>query len=98
MEGDAEKATERNIAKQAPSAELLKVGHHGSATSTSPELLGAVHPRFATISVGSGNPYGHPRYEVLQRLQEHGAAVYRTDLDGLLTFYLDGKSIRAAVR
>ncbi|HVO61589.1 MAG TPA: ComEC/Rec2 family competence protein [Terriglobales bacterium] len=98
MEGDAEKAVERSIAQQEPSAELLKVGHHGSATSTSPELLAAVHPRLAVISVGRQNSYGHPRYEVLQRLATSAVKVYRTDVDGLVTFYVDGKLISPALR
>jgi competence protein ComEC len=98
MEGDAEKAIERNIVQEQPRAQLLKVGHHGSATSTSPELLAAVHPRLAVISVGTENTYGHPRYEVLQRLEDSAVSVYRTDVDGLVTFYMDGKSISPALR
>jgi competence protein ComEC len=69
------------------------VAHHGSATSTTPELLAAVHPRFAVISVGARNVYGHPRAEVLERLEESNVATYRTDLDGAVTFYLDGKNV-----
>ena len=98
MEGDAEKAIERSIAHEQPSAQLLKVGHHGSATSTSPELLAAVHPKFAVISVGRQNSYGHPRYEVLQRLATSAVTVYRTDVDGLVTFYMDGKLTSPALR
>ena len=93
LEGDAERATERRIAGEALQADLLKVAHHGSATSTLPELLDAVHPRYAVISVGSRNVYGHPRAEVLDRLQAASVATYRTDLDGAVTFYLDGKSV-----
>jgi competence protein ComEC len=93
LEGDAEKESERRIAEQEPQADLLKVGHHGSATSTIPELLAAVHPRWAVISVGARNVYGHPRLEVLERLAESHVRTYRTDLDGAVTFYLDGKSV-----
>ncbi len=93
LEGDAERATERRIAGEQPQADLLKVAHHGSATSTIPELLAAVHPRYAVISVGARNVYGHPRPEVLNRLGESKVATYRTDLDGAVTFYLDGKSV-----
>ena len=93
LEGDAERATERRIAGEQPQADLLKVAHHGSATSTIPELLAAVHPRFAVISVGARNVYGHPREEVLNRLEESNVATYRTDLEGAVTFYLDGKSV-----
>ena len=93
LEGDAERKTERQIAAEQPQADLLKVGHHGSATSTIPELLEAVHPHYAVISVGARNVYGHPRKEVLDRLHEAGVATYRTDLDGAVTFYLDGHTV-----
>jgi len=93
LEGDAEKEIERTVAEEQPSADLLKVAHHGSATSTIPELLAAVHPRFAVISVGSRNVYGHPRREVLERLAEAQVKTYRTDLNGAVTFYLDGASV-----
>jgi competence protein ComEC len=97
LEGDAEKATERQIAQQHPAADLLKVAHHGSATSTLPELLAAVHPRYAVISVGRHNVYGHPRQEVLARLQSSQVKTYRTDLNGAVTFYLDGKTVTSHV-
>jgi competence protein ComEC len=93
LEGDAEKKTEQQIARESPQADLLKVAHHGSATSTIPELLAAVHPRFAVISVGVRNVYGHPRREVLERLEEAHVITYRTDIDGAVTFYLDGKTV-----
>jgi competence protein ComEC len=93
LEGDAEKKTEQQVARESPQADLLKVAHHGSATSTIPELLAAVHPRFAVISVGVRNVYGHPRREVLERLAEAHVVTYRTDMDGAVTFYLDGKTV-----
>jgi competence protein ComEC len=93
LEGDAEKEVERRLAEEQPAADLLKVAHHGSATSTIPELLSAVHPRFAVISVGARNSYGHPRREVLERLAEARVITYRTDLDGAVSFYLDGRSV-----
>ncbi|HET7209879.1 MAG TPA: DNA internalization-related competence protein ComEC/Rec2 [Terriglobales bacterium] len=96
LEGDAEKTTERQIAEEAPQAELLKVGHHGSATSTSADLLDAVSPRLALISVGRDNSYGHPRQIVLQRLERAGVKVYRTDLNGLVTFYMNEHGITPA--
>ena len=97
LEGDAEKATERQIVPRQPAADLLKVAHHGSATSTIPELLAAVHPRYAVISVGWHNVYGHPRPEVLARLQAAQVKTYRTDLDGAVTFYLDRETITSHV-
>ena len=93
LEGDAERQTEKQIAQERPQADLLKVGHHGSATSTIPELLQAVHPRYAVISVGVRNVHGHPRKEVLDRLREAGVATYRTDLDGAVTFLLNGRTV-----
>jgi competence protein ComEC len=92
LEGDAEKPTERQIIQEQPEADLLKVGHHGSATSTSRDLLEAVKPRLAVVSVGLGNSYGHPRREVLERLADSRVAVYRTDLDGVVSFFSDGNS------
>ena len=93
LEGDAEKKTEKQVAQENPQADLLKVAHHGSSTSTIPELLAAVHPRFALISVGARNVYGHPRPEVLERLAEAQVRTYRTDMNGAVTFYLDGKTV-----
>src|ERR1700758_4452309 len=93
MEGDAEKIVEKQIARQQPHADLLAVAHHGGMTARIPELLEAVRPRMAVISVGSRNTYGDPRIEVLQRLENLGVPTYRTDLDGATTFYLDGRSV-----
>jgi competence protein ComEC len=93
LEGDAEKKTEKQVAQENPQADVLKVAHHGSATSTIPELLAAVNPHFAVISVGTRNVYGHPRREVLDRLAEGHVFTYRTDMDGAVTFYLDGKTV-----
>ena len=97
LEGDAEKVSELEIAKEQPQADLLKVGHHGSNTSTVPQFLTAVHPQFAVISVGLRNGYGHPRPEVLARLETAHVTTGRTDLDGAVTFYLDGRTVRASV-
>ena len=72
---------------------MLKVGHHGSVTSSSWEFIHAVRPRWAIISVGKGNTFGHPRRETLQRLEEAGAATYRADLHGAVSFYLDGRTV-----
>ncbi len=97
LEGDAEKKAERHIAEEDARADLLKVAHHGSATSTIPEFLNAVHPQFAVISVGANNVYGHPRREVLERLAEAHVFTYRTDLEGAVSFYLDGKTVTPAL-
>jgi competence protein ComEC len=97
LEGDAEKATEKFITSEDPSADVLKVGHHGSASSTAEALLTAVHPRFAVISVGARNVYHHPRPEVLQRLQNAHVTTYRTDTDGATSFFLSGTTVRTQV-
>jgi competence protein ComEC len=97
LEGDAERKSEERIAVEHPDADLLKVAHHGSMTSTTPQLLAAVRPRFAVISVGARNTYGHPRLEVLARLAQAHVRTYRTDLDGAVTFYLDGRSVSSTL-
>lgn len=93
LEGDAERPAERRVVEEHPEAMLLKVAHHGSASGTSADLLSTVHPRYAVISVGARNVYGHPRREVLERLQHAGVKTYRTDEEGAVSFYLDGKSV-----
>jgi len=69
-----------------PELELLIVGHHGAKDSASEFLLKATKPRYAMISVGEGNSYGHPSDEVLERLDQYGCMVYRTDLHGDIVF------------
>jgi competence protein ComEC len=98
LEGDAESPSEdRMLAEGGLHSDFLKVGHHGSRTSTTPDFLAAVSPSWAAISVGRRNFYGHPRPEVLDELQSAHARTYRTDLLGLSTFYFDGKSVQAEV-
>jgi competence protein ComEC len=74
-------------------AAVLKVPHHGSRTSSSPELLGAVRPSIAIVSVGVRNAYGHPDAGVLDRLTAAGADVYRTDRDGAILLESDGRTL-----
>jgi len=90
--GDAEREEELSIleAGYLLKSDVLKVGHHGSATSTTYPFLYAAEPRYAVISVGADNPYGHPAEEVLSRLTDAGAAVYRTDLLGTVVCRSDG--------
>jgi competence protein ComEC len=98
LEGDAEKQVERRIAAlHHPSASLLKVGHHGSANATTPELVASAKPQFAVISVGAGNMFHLPKMETLACLADAGARVYRTDMDGATTFYLDGRTVMVSV-
>ncbi len=74
-------------------SDVLKVGHHASAGSTSVDWLEAVEPDIAVISVGEGNSYGHPTKKVLDNLADFDCEVYRTDKSGSIVFETDGKSI-----
>lgn len=82
LTGDAYGWVEEAILPGLPPLTLLKLGHHGSRTSTSPALVEALRPRWALIPVGDGNRYGHPHGEVLERLERVGSRVLRTDRDG----------------
>ena len=94
--GDAHQRIEKLLINESPQADLLKVGHHGSATSSSPDFLATVQPRFAVVSVGFYNSFRHPRSEVMQRYTGAHIVTYRTDLAGAVSFYLDGKTVTAA--
>jgi competence protein ComEC len=95
LEGDAEAPSEREMLahKRILPVTLLKVGHHGSRTSTTQEFLDAAAPKDAVMSVGKGNTFGHPRPEVIERIADARIKLYRTDEFGLTTFLLgrDGK-------
>ncbi|MCB9764190.1 MAG: ComEC/Rec2 family competence protein [Alphaproteobacteria bacterium] len=88
LTGDIERRAEAALSPQLQPVTVLKVPHHGSTTSTSPALLGALHPQLAVISCGRENRFGHPRVEVLGRLR--GARVLRTDLHGTVQLRSDG--------
>ncbi len=94
--GDATTDTEAAILSRGAdvAADILKVGHHGSSTSSSEEFLDAVNPRIAVISCGAGNSYGHPHDVTLGRLSAIGADVYRTDRDGTVTVSLEDGYLR----
>ncbi len=95
LTGDAQKQLEPQIIALSPASTLLKIAHNGSLTSTSPEFLAAVHPQFAFVSAGFRNQFHHPRPETLAKLSAAHVSIYRTDLMGALTFYLDGNRITA---
>ncbi|MBB2480069.1 DNA internalization-related competence protein ComEC/Rec2 [Bacillus sp. APMAM] len=81
--GDLEQEGEQELIKSHHfHADVLKVGHHGSKTSTSLPFLESIHPKVAIISVGKNNRYGHPNKEVLERLEENNITIFRTDLEG----------------
>lgn len=93
LEGDAEAPIEEAmLGERGLKSTLLKVGHHGSTTSTSPEFLARVAPQWAVISCGLRNRYGHPRQEVLEELQSARVRTVSTDIHGASCFRLDGKS------
>ncbi|MGE4053629.1 MAG: DNA internalization-related competence protein ComEC/Rec2 [Vicinamibacterales bacterium] len=75
---------------------VLKVPHHGSLTSSSPEFLRVLRPGVAIVSAGRGNAYGHPAPAVLERYREAGAEVFRTDLDGAVSISTDGRHVEVA--
>ena len=93
--GDAERAEEQDLLNSGVNLQstVLKVGHHGSDTSTSYPFLRAVAPQYAVISVGAGNSYGHPTEAVLSRLRDAGVTTFRTDMQGEITAVSDGQTI-----
>jgi competence protein ComEC len=92
LPGDAERPIERDMLAEDEirRTDVLKVAHHGSRTSSTEDFVSAVEPVFAVISVGFENSYGHPNRDVVERLRQHRAVVYRTDQDGLITIRGDG--------
>jgi len=97
LTGDAEEPEEQWLLDNTPlewlRADVLKVGHHGSKTSSGAAFLDAVHPQLALISVGRGNTYGHPSPEVTDRLIERQITVVRTDMVGTAVIRSDGRSL-----
>ena len=99
--GDAEKELEQWLVSNAGidlRADILKVAHHGSSTSTTERFLDAARPRVALISVGKDNSYRHPSPAVVDRLERAGAAVYRTDQLGTVVVATDGRRVRVRAR
>jgi competence protein ComEC len=99
--GDAERGEEDWLLAQHPNdlrADVLKVGHHGSSTSSSDAFLAAVSPRLAVISVGALNKYGHPSGDVIRALHRVGAEVLRTDEAGTIVIRTDGVHIEVEAK
>jgi competence protein ComEC len=98
--GDAEREEESDLLHLDPSrlrADVLKVGHHGSRTSSSPALLAATGARDAVISVGARNRFGHPHRATLTALAAAGARIWRTDDDGAVTVETDGERLEVSM-
>ena len=96
MTGDAEKRIEKQIINDYPAlkCDVLKVGHHGSSTSSCFDFIKAVSPECAVISVGENNKYSHPSELTLKTLEENNISVYRTDYDGNVILKTNGKQYR----
>ena len=84
--GDASTTTKKEILSKynLPNIDVLKVGHHGSKTSSSKEFIDEINPKYSIISVGKNNRYGHPNKATLENLKE--SKIYRTDQDGSIMF------------
>ena len=94
--GDAPAAIEDYITlidEEYLKCEVLKVGHHGSRTSTSEQFVGLINPTYTVISLGKDNKYGHPHKEVLETLERFGAKTFRTDQLGTVLMYSDGENV-----
>lgn len=93
--GDAEKESEADIIKEGYNlkADILRVGHHGSSTSSTKEFLDKVQPTYSVISLGNDNSYGHPHRETIESLDNIDSIILRTDLLGTIVFETDGKKI-----
>ena len=92
--GDASTTTEKEILNKynIPKIDVLKVGHHGSRTSSSIEFIDEINPKYGVISVGKNNRYGHPNKEVLENLKD--SKVYRTDEDGSIMFKIKNNKLQ----
>ncbi len=91
--GDLEKSNESLIIDKDIKSDILKVGHHGSDTSSSKEFIDKVNPSYAIISVGKNNKYNHPKDSIIKRLQDKNIKVLRTDLNGTIVITSDGEKI-----
>ncbi|MED1863181.1 DNA internalization-related competence protein ComEC/Rec2 [Fictibacillus nanhaiensis] len=96
LTGDIEVEAEKAIIKSFPriKSDVLKVGHHGSMTSSTESFLDSVSPRYGIISAGENNIYGHPALEVLKRFKERGIIIYRTDQHGDISFVVDKERLK----
>lgn len=96
LTGDTENTAEKNFVMRCSGeldVKVLSLGHHGSNTASSTELLDASTPRYAVISCGADNKYGHPHQETVDRINKYADHVLRTDIDGTVIFESDGKGL-----
>ena len=92
--GDTTSTTEKKLLNSDITANVLKIGHHGSKYSSTNEFLKKVNPQYAIISVGKNNIYNHPAKSTIQKLEKYNIKTYRTDELGTITFKTDGKNIK----
>ena len=92
--GDVSSTTEREILNKynLPDIDVLKVGHHGSKTSSSVKFINDINPKYSIISVGKNNRYGHPNKEVLENL--NNSKIYRTDINGSIMFKIKNNKLK----
>lgn len=93
--GDAETLAEQEMVESGRllHADVYKAGHHGSSTSSSEKFMAEINPDYAVISCGAGNSYGHPNKEALKEISRYTDKIYRTDINGTVTFTSDGKEL-----
>ncbi len=93
--GDCERVNEEEMLQSGLplASNVVKLGHHGSISSTSEEFIAAVNPEYAVISVGKANDYNHPHKEVIKRLNQYGIEILRTDESGTIVFFTNGESL-----
>lgn len=96
LTGDVYKSAEEELIRReiALDSDVLKISHHGSKTSTSEEFIKNVSPDIAVISAAKDNSYGHPHQDVLETLEKYGINILRTDLDGDIKIFSDGKNLK----
>ena len=98
LTGDIEEVAEKQILQEYKNnltilnSIILKVGHHGSKTSSTQEFINQIKPRIALIGVGKNNTFGHPNEEIIERLKNYGTRIYRTDEMGEIQITIDNKS------
>ena len=98
--GDIEEIAEKVILskyvnkQEVLNADILKVAHHGSKTSSIKEFINAVNPKYAVIGVGKDNKFGHPSEKTLETLNDKNVKIYRTDISGEITIIIDGNNVR----
>ena len=90
--GDAETTSENDIILDV-SCDVIKIGHHGSITSSGQSFVNRVNAKYAVIMVGNSNKYNHPYQEVLDRWSNSGAKIYRTDINGTIIITSDGEKL-----